>query len=96
MINANLEKPAPAKAARPSSRRTIQPVEATGACIYFSGSRTRCELLTKPACEQLAGIWLPERDCSKILGLGGGRSKVTPGTRAAAGNSGNAVAPSKK
>jgi hypothetical protein len=67
MINADLEKFAPAKAARPLSQQTSQPVDSTGACIYMAGSRTKCELLSRPECEQLAGIWLPERDCSKIL-----------------------------
>jgi hypothetical protein len=67
MMNANLEKPAPAKPARPSSLQQAEPAESTGACIYMAGSRAKCELLTRPECEQLAGIWLPERDCSKIL-----------------------------
>ena len=67
MINANLEKPAPDQPARPPSLQTAESAVATGACIYMAGSRAKCELLTRPECEQLAGIWLPERDCSKIL-----------------------------
>jgi hypothetical protein len=63
MPNTDLEKPTPAKVAR---SRTVTS-QTTGACIYMAGSRAKCELLTKPECEQLAGIWLPERDCSKIL-----------------------------
>jgi hypothetical protein len=82
MINADIEKSAPAKAARAPRQQTTQPADATGACIYMAGSRTKCELLTRPECQQLSGIWLPERDCSKIL-----KMELGAGTAARAGRS---------
>ena len=63
MINANTEKSPARKARGPQA----QEAAATGACIYIAGRSTKCDLLTRPECDRLAGIWLPERDCSGIL-----------------------------
>jgi hypothetical protein len=63
MLNVNIEKSAVRKARAPQTQDTA----ATGACIYIAGRSTKCDLLTRPECNRLAGIWLPERDCGKIL-----------------------------